>query len=63
MVTHASRDRYSDGKNLSKAVQVAKCGNSVPPVWPDALVRSNLPDLCSGTKPIEEGEFIWTNSN
>jgi len=41
-------DIDSTGKKLSKATQVAKCGNSVPPVWPDALVRSNLPELCCG---------------
>lgn len=46
-------DRDSEGKKLSKAVQVAKCGNSVPPVWPDALVRANLPELCAGTSADE----------
>jgi DNA (cytosine-5)-methyltransferase 1 len=35
-----------NGKNMSKADQVARCGNSVPPPFAEALVRANLPELC-----------------
>jgi len=35
-----------DGKSYSKKEQVARCGNSVPPVFAEALVRANLPELC-----------------
>jgi len=34
------------GRSLSKTVQVAMCGNSVPPVFSEAIVRANLPELC-----------------
>lgn len=36
-----------EGKKVSKAKQVARCGNAVPPVFPEALVRANLPELCT----------------
>lgn len=36
----------SNGKAFSKAVQVAKCGNSVSPVLSEALTRANLPEYC-----------------
>jgi DNA (cytosine-5)-methyltransferase 1 len=39
-------DHDVDGNRFSKATQVAKCGNSVPPVLAEALVRANLPDMC-----------------
>lgn len=39
-------DKDIEGKRLSKATQVAKCGNAVPPVMPKALVEVNLPELC-----------------
>jgi DNA (cytosine-5)-methyltransferase 1 len=39
-------DVGSTGVPLSKAKQVAKCGNSVPPVFAEAIVRANLPELC-----------------
>lgn len=35
-----------NGKPFPQAEQVAKCGNSVSPVLPDALVRANLPEHC-----------------
>ena len=38
-------DRDSEGNRFSKANQVAKCGNSVPPPLAEALVRANLPEL------------------
>ena len=30
----------------TKANQVARCGNSVPPPFAEAIVRANLPELC-----------------
>lgn len=36
-----------NGKPYSKAKQVARCGNAVPPPFAEALVRANLPELCS----------------
>ncbi|MCM3747431.1 DNA cytosine methyltransferase [Paenibacillus pasadenensis] len=42
-------DRYADGKPVSKASQVARCGNSVCPPLATALVRANLPELCVGS--------------
>lgn len=38
------RDYY--GLKFTKKEQVAKCGNSVCPQMAEALVRSNLPELC-----------------
>lgn len=35
-----------NGKKYSKKEQVARCGNSVPPPFAEALVRANLPELC-----------------
>lgn len=43
-------DRDIEGKKLSKATQVAMCGNSVPPVFAEALTRANLPELCKRTE-------------
>lgn len=40
-------DRDEHGRPLSKAAQVAKCGNAVPPPFAEHLVRANLPELCS----------------
>lgn len=34
------------GKPFTQAEQVAKCGNSVSPVLPNALVRANMPEHC-----------------
>ena len=39
-------NRDCAGKRISKANQVAKCGNAVPPQLAEALVRANLSDLC-----------------
>ncbi|MGE0289667.1 MAG: DNA cytosine methyltransferase [Bradyrhizobium sp.] len=36
-------DRDANGRALSKAAQVRLCGNSVPPVWPEALIKANFP--------------------
>jgi len=35
-----------NGKPISKAKQVARCGNAVPPAFAKALVESNLPEIC-----------------
>lgn len=35
-------DQTKDGKLISKADQVARCGNSVPPAFAEALVRANV---------------------
>ncbi len=39
-------DRDCDGKRYSKAAQVARCGNAVPPPLAEYLVRANLPEMC-----------------
>lgn len=39
-------DRDCYGNSYSKAKQVARCGNAVPPPFADALVRANLPEMC-----------------
>jgi len=46
-------DQDGDGKKLSRASQVARCGNAVPPPFAEHLVRANLPELC-GTKSLRE---------
>lgn len=35
------------GKKYSKAKQIARCGNSVPPPFAEAIVRANLPEYCT----------------
>ncbi|WP_182200154.1 DNA cytosine methyltransferase [Paraliobacillus salinarum] len=39
-------DRDFEGNKYPKTQQVARCGNSVPPVFTEALVRANLPEMC-----------------
>lgn len=39
-------DKDHEGKAYPKSAQVARCGNSVPPPFAEALVRANLPELC-----------------
>ena len=43
-------DRDCNGKTISRTEQVAKCGNMVCPPIPAALVRANLPELCTGER-------------
>lgn len=43
-------DVDADGKPYPKSEQVARCGNAVCPPIPTALVRANLPDMCSSAK-------------
>lgn len=47
-----------DGKSYSKATQVARCGNAVPPPFAKALAMANLPELCTKTdhEIIERGK-------
>lgn len=40
-------DRDYRGVKYAKDKQVARCGNAVPPPFAEALVRSNLPELCT----------------
>ncbi|MEK5477531.1 DNA cytosine methyltransferase [Paenibacillus sp. FSL R5-0407] len=42
-------DVDADGVRYPKSAQVARCGNAVPPPFAAALVRSNLPELCTGS--------------
>lgn len=39
-------DRDYTGKAYGKTLQVARCGNAVPPPFATALVRANLPEWC-----------------
>lgn len=43
-------DRDYMGNKFAKDKQVARCGNAVPPPFAEALVRSNLPEMCLGSK-------------
>lgn len=43
-------DPKVNGKKITKSQQVAKCGNSVPPQFSEALIKANLPELCIGGK-------------
>lgn len=40
-------DQDFRGVKYAKDKQVARCGNAVPPPFAEALVRANLPELCS----------------
>lgn len=40
-------DQDADGNRYAKDKQVARCGNAVPPPFAEALVRANLPELCT----------------
>ena len=39
-------DQDYRGVKYAKDKQVARCGNAVPPPFAEALVRSNLPEMC-----------------
>lgn len=41
-------DKDNEGNVYSKAAQVARCGNAVPPPFAEHLVRANLPEHCTG---------------
>jgi DNA (cytosine-5)-methyltransferase 1 len=49
-------DIVFNGKRLSKASQVRMCGNSVPPVMAEAIVRANAADLAVDAIPMEAAE-------
>jgi len=57
-----------NGKPITKAEQVAKCGNAVPPQFAEALARANLPELCAdisqggGRKLYPVGQFVNCNT-
>ena len=40
-------DRDHRGVKYAKDKQVARCGNAVPPPFAEALVRANLPEICT----------------
>lgn len=40
-------DHDYTGKQYPRSEQVARCGNSVPPKLSEALVRANLPEMCT----------------
>lgn len=39
-------DQDYEGNKYSKAKQVARCGNAVPPPFAEQMVRANLPEMC-----------------
>lgn len=45
-------DRDYTGKPYPKSAQVARCGNAVPPQFAKALVRANLPEMCSSSERL-----------
>lgn len=49
-------DVDADGKPYPKSEQVARCGNAVCPPIPTALVRANLPELCTANNDTARGE-------
>ena len=49
-------DTGPDGETITKAAQVSRCGNAVPPPFSAALVRANLPEWC-GKEYLTMGEF------
>jgi len=42
--------RDLEGKKVTKTEQVKRCGNAVPPPFAEALVKANLPELCTGLR-------------
>lgn len=51
-------DKDKEGKKISKAKQVARIGNMVVPNCAEALVRANLPELCSDQPYHEQVELL-----
>lgn len=45
-------DQDYKGTKYAKDKQVARCGNAVPPPFAEALVRANLPEMCSVDKEV-----------
>ncbi|WP_036713523.1 DNA cytosine methyltransferase [Paenibacillus ehimensis] len=52
-------DPVYNGKPFTQAEQVAKCGNSVSPVIPAALVRANLPEYCVPEMTDRHSKADW----
>ncbi|WP_438863794.1 DNA cytosine methyltransferase [Neptunicella sp.] len=46
-------DVKPDGSRVTKADQVARCGNAVPPPFAEALIRANQPELCQQANQSE----------
>ena len=42
----------ADGQKLTKAEQVARCGNAVCPQLAEALVKANVSDMCMGLEEV-----------
>ena len=42
-------DQDVDGRNFTQAEQIRMCGNSVPPVMSEALVRANVVSAMEAT--------------
>ena len=51
-------DRDDAGNAYPKSAQIARCGNSVPPPFADALVRANLPEMC-----VDDSRYRSTMEN
>lgn len=51
-------NKDDEGKTYSKAKQVARCGNAVPPPFADHIVRANLPELCNNTQKDFRGVVV-----
>ncbi len=53
-------DKDYKGKEYSRTEQVKRCGNAVPPPFANALVKVNLPELCTAERmpnmQIDESE-------
>lgn len=45
-------DRDYRGVKYAKDKQVARCGNAVPPPFAEALVRTNLPEMCVSQQEV-----------
>ncbi|HAT3726799.1 TPA: DNA cytosine methyltransferase [Serratia marcescens] len=45
-------DQDHRGVKYAKDKQVARCGNAVPPPFAEALVRANLPEICTAKEDI-----------
>lgn len=50
-------DRDYEGNGISKADQVAGCGNAVVPALASALVRANLPEWCTGKRIYTKADW------
>ena len=55
-------DVYPDGTPIKRAEQVARCGNMVCPPLAEAIVRANLPDMCTkkriGSMDVLRDRFV-----